>query len=183
MGKLLKKTGLISILESIIFIILGGVLIWKADLAVKMISYILGGVFIVIGLAKVIKYFTVCKENYDFYSYELIFGLMTIVIGGIIMYYSSAIETILRIIIGLWIIYSSFVKFSLSFKLKQIGVKIWPASLVLAVIMFICGLYVILNPGTIIVTIGIAMIIYSIIDIVEDVIYMKNIDDLEDIFG
>lgn len=178
MEKFFKKTGLISILESIVFIILGMILVWKADLAIKVISYIIGTIFIVIGILKIIKYFSIYKKQYDFYNYELVYGLITIVIGFITIYYSNTIETILRIIIGLWIIYSAFIKFGLSLKMKEIGVRLWIHSLILSIIMFICGLYVLLNPGIIIVTIGICMIIYSILDIIEDIICIKNINDL-----
>lgn len=178
MDKILRKTGLISIMESIVFIIIGAILVWKADLAVKVISYIIGTVFIIIGVAKVIKYFSIYKKQYELYNYELIYGLMTIVIGIITIYYCNTIETILRIVIGIWIIYSSFIKFGLALKMKEVGVRLWVHSLILAVIMLICGLYVILNSGTIIATIGVCMIIYSIIDIIEDVICLKNIKDL-----
>ena len=41
LDKMLKKTGYISIIESIIFIILGGILIWKAEAAIKIISIII----------------------------------------------------------------------------------------------------------------------------------------------
>lgn len=178
MDKILRKTGIVSILESIIFIILGAILVWKADLAVKVISYIIGTIFIIIGGAKVIKYFSMHKKQYELYNYELIYGLITIVIGAITIYYCNTIETILRIVVGIWIIYSSFVKLGLSLKMKEVGVRLWVHSLILSIIMFICGMYVILNSGTIIMTIGIAMIIYSIIDIIEDIICLKNIKDL-----
>lgn len=178
MEKFFKKTGLISILESVVFIILGVILVWKADVAVKVISYIIGTIFIIIGAAKVIKYFSIYKKQYEIYNYELIYGLITIVIGIITIYYCNTIETILRIVIGIWIIYSSFIKFGLALKMKEVGVRLWIHSLILSIIMFICGLYVILNSGTIIATIGICMIIYSVIDIIEDVICLKNIKDL-----
>lgn len=176
--KFLKKTGIVSIIESIVFIILGAILVWKADIAIKVISYILGGIFIIIGIMKVIGYFSMNKTHYELYNYELIYGLMAIVIGIITIYYSTTIETILRIIIGIWIIYSSFIKLTLSIKMKEMEIRAWVYSLILAIIMFGCGLYIALNAGTIIVTIGIIMIIYSIIDIIEDIICMINIKEL-----
>ena len=44
--------------------------------------------------------------------------------------------------------------------------------------MFACGLYVVLNEGTVIVTIGILMIIYALMDIIENMIFIKHINDL-----
>lgn len=176
--KMLKKTGYVSILESIVFIILGAILVWKAELAIKVISLILGLIFIIIGVTKVIEYFYMNKRVVEIYNYSLIYGLMAIVIGFITIYYSGTIETILRIIIGIWIIYSSFVKLALSLKMKQIESKAWIYGLVLAIAMFICGIYVVINAGTIIATVGVIMIIYSIIDIIEDIICIKNIKEI-----
>ena len=44
--KIFKKTGWISILESVIFAILGAIVIWKPEGTVKAISFILGIIFI-----------------------------------------------------------------------------------------------------------------------------------------
>lgn len=176
--KMLKKTGIISIIESLVFIVLGAILVWKADFALKVISYVLGFSLIITGGVKIIRCIRANKDYFEFYNYELIYGLMAIVIGIITIYYSSAIETILRVIIGIWIIYSSFIKLSLSLKIKTIGQKAWIYSLILAIIMFVCGLYIILNSGTILATIGIIMIIYSIIDIIEDIISLVYIKEV-----
>ncbi len=176
--KALKKTGIVSIIESIIFIILGGILIWKAELAISIISYVLGISFIVTGACKIIRYLNLNKNSFEFYNYELIYGLMAVVIGFITIYYRNTIETILRVIIGIWIIYSSFIKLSLALKMKNLEIPAWIFSIILAVVMFICGLYVILNAGAIMTTIGIIMIIYSIIDIIEDIICIINIKEV-----
>ena len=177
-GKMLKKTGAISIVESIIFIILGIILIWKADVAIKVISFILGIALVLVGAIKVVQGLQIQKENYETYNYELVFGLMTVIIGIVTMYYGSAIETILRIIIGIWIIYSSLIKLTLSLKMKQLELPAWGYSIILSFVMFLCGLFVILNAGVIIKIIGIIMIIYSVIDIIADIICLKNIRDL-----
>ena len=55
---------------------------------------------------------------------------------------------------------------------------IWIYSLILAIVMLICGLFVIMNSGTIITTIGIMMVVYAVIDIVENVIFMRNVKDI-----
>lgn len=177
-GKMLKKTGMVSIVESIVFIILGIILIWKADVAIKVISFILGVLFIAFGIFKVAQGIGMQKEHYEAYNYELVFGLMAVVIGIVTMYYGSAIETILRIIIGIWIIYSSLIKFTLSLKMKQLELRAWGYSFILSVIMFVCGLFVILNAGAIISIVGAIMIFYSVIDIIDDIICLRNIKDL-----
>ena len=175
--KILKKTGWISILESIIFAILGIILVCKPEGTVKVISWILGIIFILAGIYKIINYF-LSKGNNDFYNFDLIYGLTAIVIGIVTMAYMNLIGSVFRVIIGIWIIYTSFVRISTALQIKRIGNTVWIYSLVLAIIMFMCGLYTVINPGTIIVTIGIIMIIYSVIDILENIIFMKNVDEI-----
>lgn len=175
--KIFKKSGWISILESVIFAILGAILIWKPEGTVKVVSWILGLIFIIIGVYKIINYIS-AKGKYDFFNYDLIYGLMAAVIGIVTICYSSTIGSIFRVIIGIWIIYSSFIRISLSVKLKNLKLNIWVYSLILAMIMFICGLYITMNSGAVIVTIGVMMIVSSIIDIIEDIIFMKNVKEI-----
>jgi len=174
---ILKKSGMASIVESLIFAILGVILVCKPEGTVKMITWVLGTVFIVIGIAKIINYFRV-KGNNDFFNYELVYGLTSIVIGFVAMFYMNIIGSIFRIIIGIWILYTSFVRINFAIQIRKMGSGVWFCSFILALIMFICGLYTIINSNAIIVSIGIIMIVYSVIDIIENLIFMKNIKEI-----
>ena len=48
--KLLKKSGWVSIIESLVFAILGIVLVWKPAGLVTAISYVTGSIFIAVGV-------------------------------------------------------------------------------------------------------------------------------------
>ena len=65
--EILKKSGRASIIESIIFAILGIILVNNPVGTVKAITGILGTIFIVIGIIKIINYF-ISKGNSDFYE-------------------------------------------------------------------------------------------------------------------
>lgn len=172
--KILKKTGYISILESILFAILGIILIVRPEETIKVISYILGACFILVGIYKIIGYIQM-KEKNDIYNYHLIYGIMAIVIGLIAIIYSTTIGTVFRIIIGIWIIYSSVIRATSSLRLKALKSNMWIYTLILSIIMFGCGLYIALNEGTIIMTIGILMLIYAVMDIIENIIFIRYI--------
>ena len=174
---LLKKSGWMSIAESLVFAILGIILIWQKDAIMSMIAYILGAVFILLGIIKVVNYLQT-KSKSDLYNYELVYGIMAVIIGIVIMVYSSTISKIFGIIIGMWIVYSSVVRASSALKLKQIKSNIWIYSLVIAIIMLICGLVVIFNTGAIPATIGAIMITYAVLDIIENVIFINNVKKL-----
>lgn len=177
MEKFLKKAGWTSILTSIIFAIIGIIMIYNPATTMQFISTVLGVFFIVIGIIKLINYF-IAKGNSSIFSNDMAWGIISIIIGLVVIVYSSTIESIFRIMIGIWIIYSGFTRLSLSFKLKDISHKTWMLVLILAVLMIIGGLYVTFYPGALIVTLGVIILIYSIMDLIESFIFMRNIKEL-----
>ena len=175
--KVLKKTGMSSLISSIIFAILGIILIARPEGTIKVISIILGVMFGLIGLYKIINYLD-NKGKYDFYNYDIAYGIIAIVLGIVTICYSTQIGAIFRVIIGLWIVYSAILRINLSIKLKTIESNVWIYSLVIALIMALCGIFIICNSGAVIVTLGITVVIYSILDIIESIIFLKNVSKL-----
>ena len=175
--KVLKKTGVTSLVTSIIFAILGAILIANPEGTIKFIAIILGVMFGLVGLYKIINYFE-NRGKYDFYNYDIAYGIIAIILGIATIAYSEQISSIFRIIIGIWIVYSSIMRFSLALKLKTISSNIWIYSIILAICMFICGLYTIFVSNLVVVSIGISILIYAIIDAIEDIIFLVNVNKL-----
>ena len=128
--------------------------------------------FTKIGIMNVIN-FIKTKDNVI-----LMCAIMFIVIGIVAFFYMDVINAIFRIIIGAWIIYTGIIRLMTSFDLKKIDSRLGICGIVLAVIMLCCGIYTILNANAIVVTIGVIMVIYSIIDLVENIIFTKNIKNM-----
>ena len=177
MEKFLKKAGWTSIVTSLVLAIIGIVMIYNPQTTMQFISTILGIFFIVMGIIKLINYF-VTKGNSSLFTNDIAWGIISIIIGLVVIVYSSTIENIFRIMIGIWIIYSGFTRLNLSFKLKSVSQKVWAFVLILSVLMIIGGLYVTFYPGALIVTLGVIILIYSIMDIIEGFIFMRNIKEL-----
>ena len=175
MKDFLKKNGWTNILLCAVFAIIGIFMIINPTSATKLISYILGGILIVVGAIKIINYF-VAKGNADFYNNDLLYGIIAIIVGLITIFYSSLIESVFRIVIGIWIIYSGLLRLSLSLKLYSAKINIWSASLILSIIMIFGGIYMICNNGALISVIGVIMVLYSIIDLIESTIFVKYVD-------
>lgn len=180
MEKIIKKSGIVSIMESVIFSILGIILVFRPEDTVNAISFVLIMIFVLIGIFKIINYF-LSRNKSDYHDNDLIYGIMAIVIGLIVFLYINVIGSIFRIIIGIWIIYTSLIRLNSSLKMKNIkkDSKTWIYSLVFSVLIFGCGLYVIVNSNVLIVTIGIIMIVYSFLDLIENIIFMINIKDTD----
>lgn len=179
MEQFFKKIGWTSIITSLAFTVLGIIIAYNPNTTFQIISYILGAILIAYGALKVIEYFKV-KGSYDLYNYELAYGIIACLLGIVVIVCSGMIEAILRILIGIWIVYSGAMRLGLAMKLQKIDTdnKIWVPVLLIALAMLICGLYIIAVPGTVMMTIGIIMVIYGIMDIIEEVIFMKNVKDI-----
>lgn len=167
----------LQIVESLIMIFLGVILICNPDTAVEVIMNILGAIFVIVGAYKIINYL-LTKKKYDFYNYDALFGIMACILGIVTICYSREVLQALQIVLGVWIIYSALVRMSVSIKLKRLDIKVWTYSLILSLVMFCCGLFLLLNPAVVVTTLGIVMIIYSIFDIIEEVILIENVKEI-----
>ena len=72
MKEMIKRTAVVSIITSLIFAVLGIVMITNPEAAIEIVAAVLGITVIVIGAEKIISYF-VMKGNLDFFNYELIY--------------------------------------------------------------------------------------------------------------
>lgn len=179
MEQFLKKMGWTSIITSLGFAILGLVIAYNPNTTFQIISYVLGGILIAYGVIKILEYFKM-KDMNSMYSTELSFGVIATLFGIVVIVCSDMIEAMIRVLIGMWIVYSGIMRLGLAIKLQKIDSdnRIWLPVLFIAFAMLICGIYIILNPGTVMMTIGIIMVVYAIMDIIEEVIFMRNMKDI-----
>ena len=178
MKNIFKRTAVTSILTSIIFAILGIIMIANPVETIEIVAAILGITIIVIGAEKIISYF-VLKGNQDFFNYELIYGIIAILFGILIMAYSSTFAAIVRIVIGIWIAYTGLMKINISLKLKSAGIKSWAVVLTVSTISLLAGIMVMFsNTSSIVVITAVVMIVYAITDIIDEFIFIKNLDKI-----
>ena len=109
---------------------------------------------------------------------EYVYGIMAIIIGVIVIRYNAALESLFRILMGVWILYTSLIKFALTLKMKSRDIEAWVVSMALSVLMFFFGLFIVFNAGIIIKTVGIFMMIYAIVDIIEDILCIIKINEV-----
>lgn len=171
--KFLKKSSWTDIVVSLIFILFGAMLIASPEMVQAMIAILLGAVFIAMGIFRLINYMTSGRTD----NYSLAIGIVASITGIIIMFCSGIILSVFRIIIAVWIVYSGIMNLQTTIVWKDSKSKLWWISFVLSILMIIAGIYVMVNSGTILQTIGIIIIAYAIINIIENIIFMKKIDN------
>lgn len=172
MKNLIIKKDKTSIITSIAFLILGILLYTNANEMVKFITYIIGIIFAVFGSIKLYTYY---KNKDTVSNINLTLGILSIIIGIIIMFCNDIIEQAIRIVMGGFIIASGINKLIVSINSKTYN-KAWIGLLIISLLLIIGGLYTILKSNLVLQAIGIVLIIYSSIDIISYLMYPKNKD-------
>lgn len=171
--KFLKKSSWTDIAISLFFILFGIMLIASPEAVQSIIAVVLGAIFVIMGVLRLIDYFASNKQD----SYLLAVAIVAIITGIIIMFCADIILSIFRILIAIWIIYSGIMNLQTTIVWKDVKSKLWLITLLLSIVMIIAGIYVLMVSGAILQTVGVIVVIYGIVDILENVIFMKKIDN------
>ena len=171
--KILKRSSWTDIVISLIFVLFGVLFIVKTDETLNAISTLLGLVFIAIGALKLIEYFT--SDNKD--DYLLTIALVSVIFGVIVLFCSDSILALFRIILGLWIIVAGVMHFQTVLMWKDVKSPYWTLTLIFTLLMIAAGMIVLINQKIVLTTVGIMIIVYAVLDIIDRLIFIKKIND------
>ncbi len=174
-GNDIKKSAWSSALESLAIIILGVLFIAWPETMVKVVSYIVGVIFIVKGAFQVINYFLEKGQN-DFFNNNLLMGVISILIGIAALVIGEDIANIFRIVVGIFLIYEALARINTAIKLNSAGISIWKYVLLLALVILILGFFVTFNNVTTV--IGWMMIIAGVFGVIGDVMFIQHVNTI-----
>lgn len=174
-----KKVSVASILTSIAIGILGLIILFNPNETIALLSLILGIIIMIIGIGKIISFIILRKES-NFSNYDLIYGIIAIVISIIMLANANAFATIVRVIIGIWIAYTGIMKLIYALNLKSLSSSSWIAVMIMAIITIIAGVYIAIDSSILIMVFGVILIAYAVIDIIEQIIFMINVNKFID---
>lgn len=177
--KKLKQDSYESIFFSCIAILLGLIMIIFSKNISNIISYLIGGLLIVNGLLKIFYYFRY-EGKYNIFNYDLSFGILNVIIGVVCIIFTSELQNIFRIVIGLIVIYEAIINISLASKILFVDKVSGIISLLISILMIVCGGSIIFTKGLLITTIGIILIIFAIMNIIENIIFNHNLNKIEE---
>lgn len=157
-----------SIIFSLILFFIGLFLLMKPETTLHAISYTVGLILILWGIIPIISSLT-NKESQNYLEFGFIIGAFSLTFGIIIMINPTIIGSIIPFLIGTWMIINGITKLYYALTINKQFDALF--SIILSLIILICGIILLFNPfgGAIIMTklIGISIIIYSILDIIE----------------
>ena len=178
MNSFTKKGFTSSIITSIILAVLGILLIVATEATIISISYIIGGILILLGFFGLVDYIrkidTELKTGVD-----LVYGVVTVILGVLIVMNPKAIASIINYVLGIIIVISSAVKLNYAIQLKGNNNSLWKSTIIFSLITTICGLILIFKPftGAIVATkiIGAIVLIYAILNIISTFTIRKEV--------
>ena len=173
MEKFLKKSSLTDSIISLIFILFGLMLMLRPDTIMSAVSLILGIICIIIGILKGINYYNSGKQD----NYLLAIAIISIILGIIVMFCGNIIFSLFRLLIGIWIIYSGFRDLQTTIIWKDYKSRLWLLTLILSIVMIIGGVYILISDGVMLQIIGTIIMVYGVIDIIENLVFIKKIDN------
>lgn len=178
MEKLMKKFFRSSLITSLFLIALGLLLIFQSNAVIYSISYIIGGILIAIGVLAIIK-FIQNTNNEQKAELDIVYGIVSVILGIIVIKNPEAIASIIPAILGISIVISSATKLQYAFELKSNGNNLWKTTMVISIISTLCGIVLLFNPFKALTSftkvVGIFIVIYAVLDMISTFTIKRNV--------
>ncbi len=151
-----------NLVTPVLFFIVGLILFLNPSGVVNFISYIFGGVFLALGIGK----YVADNKRIDKTTGDTFYSVVMIILGVIFIFFSGAIEFLIRLAIGLWIIVNAINTIAIGANLAKLEKKA-VVTLIIGFILLLMGLYTILVENLVLSTLGLVILIYAILEIVD----------------
>lgn len=165
-----------GIILTIVFLLVGGILIVKPDISFNIISYLIGASLIVSG----IYLFIIDSKTKNIFINVFLYAILLTLIGMLIILNPITLKVILPIFLGLWFLISGIFKIRLDIYMKDEPYFI--LSLITNIITVICGVILLINPvesvSAITISLGIIIVVSSISSLIDIIIFKKNINSV-----
>ncbi len=149
-------------------IIVGLLLIIRPEMTAGLFCRICGIILILFGIVKLFGYFSRDLLQLAF-QFDFAMGIISILIGLVMMLWSNRLLELLTIIIGLFMLADALLRIQTALDAKQIGVKKWWIILIVALITAVIGAMLFFRPyfGTkvVVMLIGLNLIIDGILNL------------------
>ncbi len=155
-----------NILTPIIYLILGFILAFRSNEAVKLVFYILGIVVIVFGIKSFMTYYQ-NKDNMQFKNINLSIGIISVLIGTLLIILAGALNLGIRYILGFFMIFIGVSRLFTDYSLSNYKNFNTMSNIVLVIL----GIFSIFVSNAVLVIIGWILIVNSALLFFE---YFKN---------
>ena len=177
-GKLNKYINSSIVISALLMLFGIGIFIYPT-ISLKVFSYSIAIIISLFGLFLIIEDI---RYNVGMLFDFSLLGIMFFLLGLILLKYPNALTSLIPIFLGIWFIVSGFVKGRWTYYLSDYKLSIRILSFIMSILSIVCGIIFIFNPldgaNYIASFVGILLIIYSISDIVDMIIFKINVNKI-----
>ncbi len=163
-----------EMLYSVIYALLGALLVFKSEMADNVAGLFIGTFFLIYGILAIFTF--IDKNKIKLFRFNFIFGILSILLGIFIMLNPLSIINFLNISFGIWLVIGGVSKGVYFYLLKRVKESCGKVILVSAILFILLGILIIVNPfRNMFVTksVGIFIILYSILNL-NDLVLLKR---------
>lgn len=158
-----KKYFTTMIVLSILYILIGAVLIIWPEQSRLVLCYILGGGALIYGAYRIITFF-LGKDAATGVQFGMAIGAAAVVIGLFLLFKANAVTQVLAMIVGIGVLIDSVLRIQLAFNIRRMGGRDFLPILLCALCMVVLGGLLLFNPFTVVATATIIAGVTLVID-------------------
>ena len=164
-----NKLTINNLIYALLFLTFGIILLTSTEDLISIASKVIGGIIIAVGIVKTLIYVYKKGKYGDYGLSELLVGLILICFGILLVVVSSTLSFAIRVIIGLWVVFAGVNRIIFSISVRSYDSKGFLVYLSTSLLMILLGILII--SGVFDQFIGLLIIIYSIMEIVNYIYY------------
>ena len=168
-----------NLIYALLFLVFGIILLPSTEDLITIVSKVIGGVLIVIGIIKAIIYIYMKGKLGEYSLSKLVVALLFICFGMLLIFLSGTLSFAIRTVIGIWVVFSGINRVIFAISMCTIDKKSFLVYLITSLLMIALGIVII--TGVFDQLIGLLIIIYSVIEIVNYIYFKVKNKDFEEI--
>ena len=164
-----------TLISSITIFVLGLVFLFNPTIATRTVEIITSIILIALGIGAIFNYFS--KATLRIFNYNLVYGIISIVLGVLIAVNPFALVNIITIAFGIWLVFSGLIKVNYGLNFKRINEDSWLLTLVIGILTLVFGVIVIINPFInlyLTQVLGLFISIYAVLEFTESILLKQR---------
>lgn len=135
---IVKEARLIHLVASALLILAGVMFISWDDASGLLVRWVLGGVFAVMGIARVLGYFA--NDLYRLaFQYDMAMGVFCVIFAVLIVIAPDRARVVIPYALGMYVLFDGLLKTQTAFDAKSFGMKHWFGLLISSSVVSIFG--------------------------------------------
>ena len=172
-----------SIIFDVLIILLGVFLVVRPFSGLRGCEIAFSAMLIISGMVALFD--STAKKIMSIFNLSLIYGVLSVILGLLIVFNPLALANIVTICFGIWTLLSGILKISYAINLKNGKEESWSVTMGIGIITSIVGFLIIFNPFIelyITQVVGIFVVLYAILDFTNNILFKRRTKEIIEIF-